>query len=63
MADENKMALAKQVYQTLCEAMENRSWSFGKEEKDLIVHFGVNGENAEMRFVIIRPDGQRPLQA
>ena len=53
MADENKMALAKQVYQTLCEAIENRSWSFAKEEEDLIVHFGVNGENAQMRFIII----------
>lgn len=60
MADENKMALAKQVYQTLCEAIENRSWSFGKEEKDLIVHFGVNGENAQMRFIII-VDAERQL--
>ena len=32
MADENKIALAKNVYNTLCAAIERREWRFDKDE-------------------------------
>ncbi|MBR3837348.1 MAG: hypothetical protein IKJ74_04295 [Clostridia bacterium] len=53
MADEKKTALAKQVYQTLCEAIESRNWSFEKDEEKLLVHFGVRGDDLPMQFVLV----------
>ena len=60
MADEKKMTLAKQVYQTLCEAIERREWHFEKEEEELLVHFGVNGEDIPMQFILV-VDAERQL--
>lgn len=60
MADEKKMELAKQVYQTLCEAIEKREWNFGKDEDELLVHFGVNGDDIPMQFILI-VDAERQL--
>jgi hypothetical protein len=56
MADENKIALAKQVYQTLCQAIERREWDFKKDEEKLIVYFGVNGEDIPMKMILIVDD-------
>ena len=60
MVDENKMELAKQVYQTLCEAIERREWNFGKDEERLLVHFGVSGDDIPMQFILI-VDAERQL--
>lgn len=53
MMDENKIILAKQVYQTLCEAIERRGWSFEKDEERLLVHFGVRGEDIPIQLVLV----------
>ena len=60
MVDEKKMELAKQVYQTLCEAIERREWNFGKDEEKLLVHFGVSGDDIPMKFILI-VDAERQL--
>jgi len=60
MIDEKKMELAKQVYQTLCEAIERREWNFGKDEEKLLVHFGVSGDDIPMQFILI-VDAERQL--
>lgn len=60
MVDEKKMELAKQVYQTLCEAIERREWNFGKDEEKLLVHFGVSGDDFPMKFILI-VDAERQL--
>ena len=60
MADENNMALAKQVYETLCAAIEKRDWSFEKEEEALIVHFELNTEDFPMQLILI-VDAERQL--
>ena len=60
MVDEKKMELAKQVYQTLCEAIERREWNFGKDEEKLLVHFGVSGGDNPMQFILI-VDAERQL--
>ncbi len=60
MADEKKMEQAKRVYETLCSAIENRQWKFGKDEEKLIVHFGVNGEDIPMQFILM-VDADREL--
>lgn len=60
MVDEKKMELAKQVYQTLCAAIERREWNFGKDEEKLLVHFGVSGDDIPMQFILI-VDAERQL--
>ena len=60
MVDEKKMELAKQVYQTLCDAIERRDWNFEKDEEKLLVHFGVNGDDIPMQFILI-VDAERQL--
>lgn len=60
MVDEKKMELAKRVYQTLCNAIERREWNFGKDEEKLLVHFGVNGDDIPMQFILI-VDAERQL--
>lgn len=60
MIDEKKMELANQVYQTLCEAIERREWDFGKDKEKLLVHFGVNGDDIPMQFILI-VDAERQL--
>ena len=52
MADEKKIALAAEVYAKLCQALENRGWTYEKEEDQLLVHFGVNGDDVPMQFII-----------
>lgn len=60
MVDEKKMELAKQVYQTLCEAIERREWNFGKDEEKLLVYFGVSGDDIPMELILI-VDAERQL--
>ncbi len=60
MIDEKKMELAKQVYNTLCEAIERRDWNFGKDEEKLLVHFGVRGDDIPMNFILV-VDASRQL--
>lgn len=60
MADEMKMKLAKQVYQTLCDAIERRNWKFNKDEDELVVKFGVSGDDLPMDFLIV-VDAERQL--
>jgi len=44
---------AKEVYDSLCAAIEARDWTYTKDEEKLMVHFGVNGDDLPMRFVIM----------
>lgn len=53
MADEKKINLAKEVYSTLCKALDNRGWKYEKDEEEFLVHFGVNGEDLPINFVIL----------
>lgn len=47
------MAAAQQVYQTVCDALDERKWTYHKEEEKLLIHFGVNGDDVPMNFIII----------
>lgn len=60
MIDENKMELAKQVYNTLCNAIEKREWKFDKKEEKLLVYFGVTGNDIPMQFILV-VDAERQL--
>ena len=50
MADEKALARAKQVYADLCAALDHRNWKYNKREDDLVVTFGVNGNDIPMDF-------------
>jgi len=59
MADDKFVAKAKEVYAILCQALDNRNWTYEKEEDKLLVHFGVNGDDLPMQFIMfVDPDKQ-----
>lgn len=60
MAEENKKILAKEVYNTLCGAIERREWNYEKDEEKLVVYFGVSGDDIPMQFILI-VDEERQL--
>lgn len=60
MVDENKITHAKQVYKTLCDAIDNRQWNYDKDEENLRVQFEIIGEDLPMRFIVI-VDAEREL--
>lgn len=60
MADEKMLAAAGQVYATLCQALDERDWRYDRVEKDLVVRFGVNGEDIPIQFVIL-VDAERQM--
>lgn len=60
MADEMMIARAKQVYDDLCAALDNRQWRYEKDEEKFVVHFGVNGDDIPMKMIIV-VDAQRQL--
>ncbi len=58
--NDEKTALANQVYETLCGFIEKRNWQFGKNEEELLVHFGISGKDVPMHFVLF-VDAERQL--
>lgn len=60
MIDEKAMASAKTVYKTLCDAINRREWNYTKDEDNLVVHFGVNGDDIPMQFILV-VDAERQL--
>ena len=52
MADDLKMARAREIYNMLCAAIERREWEFTKEENALLVHFVVNGEDIPIQMAL-----------
>ena len=60
MADAIKNDMAKEVYSTLCAALDKREWHYEKDEEKLVVHFSVGGEDIPMKF-IIAVDAERQL--
>lgn len=60
MAEANEMAIAKTVFEDLCSALDRRQWKYQKHEDDLVVTFGVAGDDLPMDFVLA-VDAQRQL--
>lgn len=52
MTDEKAMSSAKTVYRILCEAIDNREWSYKKDEDNLVVRFTVSGDDIPMQFTL-----------
>ncbi|MBO5788919.1 MAG: YbjN domain-containing protein [Clostridia bacterium] len=63
MADARQLKKAQEVYQTLCDALEARQWSYDKDTENpekLYVRFTVNGEDIPMRLTLF-VDANREL--
>lgn len=60
MADETKMKLAKTEFRLVCEMLDNRHWTYKKDEDELTIHLAVNGEDIPMPLDI-KVDAERQL--
>ena len=50
--DDIKNGRAIEAYRTLCEALDRRNWKYEKVEDELLVHFGVTGDDLPIQYVI-----------
>jgi len=59
MANENNARAAREVYETLCNTLTSMEWNFQREDEDLRVVFGVQGDDIPMHFVIAIDEGRQ----
>ena len=57
---ENKKEIAREVFDTLCQALESFNYRYQKNEDELVVKFGVIGDDLPMNF-IVKIDDEREL--
>ena len=61
MAD-NKAQVAKEIYNSLCDAIDKIGWKYDKEEEKLLVHFAVSGEDIPMKFIMFVDEDRKLLR-
>lgn len=59
MTDEMKLDRAKKVYDTLCEALEEHEWKYEKDEDELVIKCGAQGEDLPMDINITVSAGRQ----
>lgn len=52
MADEKNLKLAKETFATLCRMLENAQWKFNKDEENLKVKCGAQGDDLPIELNI-----------
>lgn len=52
MAEQQRNKNADEVFNTLCETLDDRHWKYDKHPEDSVVHFVVSGEDIPMEFVV-----------
>ena len=60
MADEKKLKNARNMFNTLCGMLDEKDFHYEIHEEDLVVTFGMSGEDIPMHFVI-NIDAERDL--
>lgn len=60
MSDAKQLKNAKSVFSTLCKALDSRNWKYNKDENELVITFGVSGDDLSMNFVV-KIDADREL--
>lgn len=63
MGEDMKRALAVQTYNTLCTAIEKRNWKYDRDDEEMTVYFGVNGDDLPMRLILRVDEERQVLQA
>lgn len=52
MADEKKLAAAKSMFATFCQALDSNDWKYKKNEEKLRIDCGARGDDLPMDLVI-----------
>ena len=60
MADEKNLKLAKSVYNSLCEMLDEKNVRYDKHQDDLIISFITGGDDIPMQF-LVKVDAERQL--
>lgn len=60
MAEEKKVKLAKAAFKSLCEMLEEHDWHYTKDENELSIECGAQGEDLPME-IRIKVDTNRQL--
>lgn len=59
MADAQDMKRAQDTFATLCRTLDGESWKYDKDEENLTIECGAQGEDLPMPITIrVRPDRQ-----
>ena len=53
MSYEYTASAAKAMFESLCTALDNRGWKYQRDDEKWAVHFGVNGDDLPMNFLIL----------
>lgn len=52
MAEEKNIVQAKAAFNTLCQALENHDWKYSKDEENLSIECGAQGEDLPMNLTV-----------
>lgn len=53
MAEQENLKLAKTTFETLCKALEHHDWHFKKDEENLTIECGAQGDDLPMEITIV----------
>ncbi len=59
MTDEMKFEIAKKACETLCSTLDAKKCHYTREDKDLVVHFNVSGDDLPIRIIVIFDTGRQ----
>ncbi len=60
MADEKKLRNAQAAYATLCSTLDSHDWHYSKDDENLKIECGAQGDDLPMK-ITIRVDAERQL--
>jgi len=60
MADTNDLKRAQKVFETLCKTMDSQDWNYEKNEQELSIESGAQGEDLPIEFSV-NVDAERKL--
>jgi len=52
MAEEKNIVQAKAAFNTLCQALENHDWKYSKDEENLSIECGAQGDDLPMNLTV-----------
>ena len=53
MSEIKNLEQAKATFETLCKALDNHEWHYKRDAEELVVYFGVNGDDIPMQFMLV----------
>lgn len=62
MADMTKQERAAQVYATICATLDDRQWTYDRDDEKRIVRFGVRTKDLPVHYVIIVDEDRQMLR-